>query len=369
MFKLLRFIKIQIVLLSIALGALFACNAPMVNIPEGTELGKEYPQENEDEIAKRVLNLTLNSIKKSSEGKSQTLRDAHPKAHGCVAGTFTVQDSIPGTMKYGVFAKPRSFPIWIRYSNGSVTPKADKEGDIRGMAIKLMNVEGIKLLEDEKNEKTQDFLLISNPVLPVGDPQEYLDLFEAAFDKRIFSYIFLGGRFGALKRLNAIRGLQVPSPIGIRYWSTVPFKLGNSAIKYSAKPCAGSEFAMPDQESPNYLREEMVRNLNEKDACYDFMVQPQIDPIEMPVEEPAKEWDETASPFVKVASIHIPKQKFDTEENNKFCENLSFTPWHSLPAHQPIGGINRVRKSVYVGISKYRHEANGIPRKEPKPKK
>ena len=47
------------------------------------------------------------------------------------------------------------------------------------------------------------------------------------------------------------------------------------------------------------------------------------------------------------------------------CENLSFTPWHTLLEHRPIGGIQRARKEIYQTISKVRHELNQQPRKEP----
>ncbi|KCZ12231.1 catalase domain protein, partial [Acinetobacter baumannii 42057_5] len=48
------------------------------------------------------------------------------------------------------------------------------------------------------------------------------------------------------------------------------------------------------------------------------------------------EWKENEAPFYQVATIHIPKQSFDTPEQNQFCENLSFTPWHALPEHKPL---------------------------------
>ena len=48
-----------------------------------------------------------------------------------------------------------------------------------------------------------------------------------------------------------------------------------------------------------------------------------------------------------------------------FCENLSFTPWHSLPQHRPLGAVNRVRRTVYESVSKKRHALNQTPRKEP----
>ena len=55
------------------------------------------------------------------------------------------------------------------------------------------------------------------------------------------------------------------------------------------------------------------------------------------------------------------------DEIDKFCRDLSFTPWHSLAAHKPLGGINRARKTVYTAISTLRHQLNGVPRQEPTP--
>jgi hypothetical protein len=66
-----------------------------------------------------------------------------------------------------------------------------------------------------------------------------------------------------------------------------------------------------------------------------------------------------------VATIVIPKQNFDTPEQNTFGENLSFNPWHSLPEHRPLGSLNRMRKMVYERISRVRHEMNSVPRREP----
>ena len=76
-------------------------------------------------------------------------------------------------------------------------------------------------------------------------------------------------------------------------------------------------------------------------------------------------WDEARSPPIEVAMIRIPRQRSDGAAQQAFCENLSFTPWHSLPEHRPIGGINRVRKAVYLAVSTLRHRLNQAPRVEP----
>ena len=40
-------------------------------------------------------------------------------------------------------------------------------------------------------------------------------------------------------------------------------------------------------------------------------------------------------------------------------------PWHCLPEHRPLGGINRARKIIYETMSKYRHARNSALRDEP----
>ena len=75
--------------------------------------------------------------------------------------------------------------------------------------------------------------------------------------------------------------------------------------------------------------------------------------------------EEYVSHTIEVATIRIPRQTFDGAARQAFCENLSFTPWHSLPEHRPLGGINRVRRAVYLAVSTLRHRLNQAPRAEP----
>ncbi len=355
------------VLVGLIVFILIVGRGPFVKVPDGAKLGQEFKFPNEDKTARETSELVLDSIKKLYPDGKRMLRDAHPYAHGCVRGTFEVKSDLPANLKHGVFATPKSYPVWVRFSNGTTKPDPDKVGGIRGMGIKLMGVPGKKIQDDEKF--TQDFLLITNPTLPGGDPAEYLALFRAALAGKPMSYFFEGmpwnWRLTMLKIVMDIRAKKIPSMLGIRYWSTVPFKLGNTAVKYSAKPCTDLNLKMPENPSHHYLRETMVKHLNEKAACFHFMVQPQTDAKKMPVEDPAVEWSEKDSPFQIVGTIKIPKQTFDTKAQNEFCENITLNPWHSLPDHRPLGGINRVRKLVYDDISKFRLKKNNIKRVEP----
>ena len=78
----------------------------------------------------------------------------------------------------------------------------------------------------------------------------------------------------------------------------------------------------------------------------------------MPIEDPSINWKESDSPFITLATINIPIQEFDSEEQVAFCENLSFAPWHALPEHRPLGQLNRLRRHAYPASSGYRHEQN-----------
>ena len=87
--------------------------------------------------------------------------------------------------------------------------------------------------------------------------------------------------------------------------------------------------------------------------------------LDTPIEDALVPWSQELSPFEKVATLRLPQQKVDIPERNQTGENLSMDPWHSLPEHRPLGDVNRARKTVYVEISKFRHERNLAPLEEP----
>jgi hypothetical protein len=121
---------------------------------------------------------------------------------------------------------------------------------------------------------------------------------------------------------------------------------------------------MPNNPGQNFLREAMRNTLTAGDACMNFMIQPRTSD-KLDVEDARAQWREEDAPFYQAATIRIPKQEFDSAEQLAFCENLSFTPWHALPEHKPLGSINRLRKVVYEQISNTRHMLNKAKRSEP----
>jgi len=94
-------------------------------------------------------------------------------------------------------------------------------------------------------------------------------------------------------------------------------------------------------------------------------VQVQTDPHRMPIENAAVRWPESLSPFIAAATIHIPKQTFDTSAHVELGKHLSMNPWHCLPEHRPLGNQSRARRRMYAELSKLRQDRNQKPHREP----
>jgi catalase len=316
--------------------------------------------ESEEKHVAEAVKLAEEGVENAKKSLGKAGRDAHTKAHGCLRATFTVKDGLAKEYRQGVFSEPKSFPAWIRYSTASGEKNPDTKSGSLGMAIKLMNVPGEKLLEDERNEQTQDFLVVNFPIFLVPNIKEYVSL-------QKWKAIYLAGHWGTAKIFRTIKNMKPADPAESRYWSMSAYALGNTAVKYSAIPCEKPQSIYPENPGDNYLSENLAKHLESRDACFKFAVQPYVNDRSTPVEDPMVEWKESDSPFTEVATIQIPVQKFNSNEQQQFCENLSFTPWHSLPEHRPLGNLNRARKKVYEATSRKRHLENNAPRAEPKP--
>ncbi|GLG83234.1 catalase family protein [Acinetobacter calcoaceticus] len=334
-----------------------------------TVLGEKL-QPNEEAVAQNIAQVIEKSIREQYTA-GNALRDAHPKAHGCVRAEFHVSKNMPAQFAKGVFMPDQSYQALIRFSNASNdASSADIDKDARGIAIKLLGLSGEKILESEKQATTQDFIMINHPVFFANDAKRYLSFINDVNSHNMIRKLHIPFALGFKGTMNALgaRNSQIANPLYARYWSMVPYQLGlgndRQAVKYSVRACSATANNLPKNPSHDFLREALKNTLQQTDACMEFLIQPRTS-SQMLVEDSMTEWDEKAAPFYQVATIHIPKQNFDTPEQNKFCENLSFTPWHALPAHKPLGAVNRMRKVIYENISRIRHDMNSASRQEP----
>ena len=337
-----------------------------------TELG-EVLQDNEAQLAELIAAVNSAGIHlRDQGGRRMALRNVHPRAHGCVRADFRVEEHLPPGLAQGVLVPGKQYPAWIRFSNSFPDPvQPDAKGDVRGMAIKLLGVPGDKILPEEREAQTQDFILVSQPVFFVDDAARFLTFARrlGSSSKLVQASALLALDFRGLRNAIAMQ-VKIASPLETRYWSAVPYRLGDpphkQAIKFSVQPCLPATTAIPRHPAFNFLRETMIKQLEADEARFDFLVQPRTSP-KMSVEKSMVEWKESDAPFLKVATMTIPQQRFATPECDMLGENLSFTPWHALPQHRPLGAINRIRRLAYAAVSKRRHELNETLRREPTP--
>jgi hypothetical protein len=296
-------------------------------------------------------------------------RGGNTKTHGIVRGEFIVHDGLAPQFRHGVFAQPRTYRAWVRFSGPGpyVTPDIDDVG-FMSISIKLMGVPGEKLMKDE--EHTQDMFGVSTPTFVTPDTRANAHLqLHSLKNASIFHFV----NFRNPHLLDFImQGLWIKtqsSPFEAPYFSCVPYLLGKEqAMQYSVWPKSNRKTPIPRlplRPPDDYLRQAMVKALEQGDVELDFRIQLQTDPHLMPIENNAVLWPERLSPRVSVATLRIPRQKFDSPAQIAFGRRLSYNPWHCIEDHRPLGNQSRARQRMYFELSEYRHQMTGVPHYEP----
>lgn len=340
-----------------------ALSEPRLSYPSADKSLGEYLHADEQQHALTIGDIVEREVRERY-GDGIVQRDAHPKAHGCPVAEFRVHDSIPEDLQAGVFQPGAVYDAIVRFSNGSPNAEqSDAKGDTRGMAIKLSGVVGEKLVDIDSQSDNQDFLLISHPVFFVNEAADYAEFFDISASGHWWRWLKLPFVLGIRGSYNAYQMLSshIENPMTTRYWSVVPYQLGEGAskqvVKYSVKPCELATAASGvDDKGDDYLRAAMASTLTRSSACMKFMVQgkPRGN---YSVEDVVSRWPEDASPFQPIAELHFKQQVFDSDEQLMRCEAMAFNPWHGLQVHRPLGAVNRIRKVVYDRIRRVRQSS------------
>ncbi|MBP8237897.1 MAG: catalase family protein [Pseudomonas sp.] len=361
--------KLLLLLLAIGLGGWAIGSAYYGWKFSGPVASEEQIPADEAALTQSIIEDAIRVVEQHRDN-TRVLRDAHAKAHGCMKAEVTVSAGLDSSLQRGVLSEPgKTWQAWIRLSNGNAYPQFDRARDARGMAIKLLDVPGEKLTHSPQHALEQDFVMFNHPAFFVRDVAEYKSNFAAQADGKKVLAFFPSWNPSTWEIRHLIIALKTLSPapetpVATTYNSIAPFKLGEHNIKYRVipQPEACPQYQLPEQNQdlPNFLRNALYQqlSLDRVPACFALQVQRQNADYYMPIEDPSVEWSEAISPFETVATIKVPAQDFDSREQNLFCDNLSFNPWHALPEHRPIGGINRLRKAVYEAVSIYRLERN-----------
>jgi hypothetical protein len=296
-------------------------------------------------------------------------RGGNTKTQGIVRGEFIVHDGLPEKLRRGIFAQPKTYRAWVRFSGPGpyVTPDIDDVG-FMSISIKLMGVPGQKLMDEEKF--TQDMFGVSTPTFVTPDTKANAQLqIESLKNSQIFYFVNLH-RPHILDFI--MQGLWIKtqtSPFEAPYFSCVPYLLGEGqAMQYSVWPKSTKRSRVPRlpfRPPDDYLRDAMVAALSEGDVELDVRLQLQTDPHLMPIENNAVLWPERLSPRISAATLRLPRQTFNSPSQMAFARRLSYNPWHCIPEHRPLGNQSRARRRMYLELSTLRHTMNNVPHYEP----
>ena len=296
-------------------------------------------------------------------------RGGNTKTHGIVRGEFIVHDNLPAELRHGVYAQPHTYRAWVRFSGPGpyITPDIDDVG-FMSISIKLMGVPGPKLMDEEKF--TLDMFGVSPPTFVTPDTKANAQLqIESVKNASIFYFL----NFHRPHLLDLImQSLWIKtqsSPFEAPYFSCVPYLLGEGqAMQYSVWPKSKQRTRIPRlplRPPDDYLRNAMVAALTAGDVELDIRLQRQTDSHLMPIENNAVLWPEKLSPRISVATLRLPRQKFDSPVQMEFAKRLSYNPWHTIAEHRPLGNQSRARRRMYLELSKLRHSMNDVPHYEP----
>jgi hypothetical protein len=335
---------------------------------EGLALAEERAQPDEEAHVDDII-TTFTAQMRRLWHPGYFERGGQAKTHGIVRGVFAVRDDLPEHMRRGIFAAPREYRAWVRFSGPGpyVTPDIDDIG-VMSLSVKLLGVPGPKLLDDE--QATMDMFGISTPTFATPDTRTNAQLQHWSL-KNAQVFYFLNFREPHI--LDSIMQLlwskTQTSPLESDYWSCVPYLLGEGqAMQYSFHTRLKTRTRVPRlplRPHDNYLRDAMVATLAKQDVEFDIMLQVQTDPFKMPIENNAVLWPTKLSPRVPAAVLRIPRQTFDSPEQLAFARVLTYNPWHCIAEHRPLGNQSRARRRMYYELSRVRQEMNAVEHYEP----
>lgn len=344
----------------------------------------EKPAPNESEVSEE-LSRTMQHITRTMAGHYRhAYRPVHAKSHAVVIGTLEVSSNLAPELAQGLFARPGTYPVLLRFSTNPGDVLADSVSSPRGLGIKILNVEG-EMLATHSGNTTQDFVCINAKAFGAPDPAGFLqqikildktlELPETA--KQVVSTVVRGVNLGLRAigvHAGALDNLGHPytHPLGETYSSVAPLRYGDYVAKISFAPLSENLKQLTGKHVDaghgfNPLEDALREFFKNNTGVWQVQAQLATDPETTPVEDASKEWPEDKASWQPVATITVlPQESYSDRRQIFFDEQISFSPWHALAAHQPLGGIMRSRRKAYEEAQKFRAARNLRAHVEPK---
>ena len=344
----------------------------------------EVPEAHEAQTLASLMN-TLHGISETTfKHSGHAIRSVHAKSHGLLRGELRVLQGLPPTLAQGIFARPGSWPVVMRLSTVPGDILDDSISTPRGLAIKVVGVEGERL-EGSEGATTQDFVLVNGRSFPAPGAAKFLTslkLLAPTTDKapnlkKAVSAVLRGAERvveafgGESATLKGLGGHPETHILGETFFSQAPILFGPYMAKVSVAPVSAELVALKNAKlklngHPNGLREAVLDFFAGTAGEWELRVQLCTDLGTMPIEDASVAWPEDASPYVAVARITVlPQDSWSEARSAAVDDGMAFSPWHGVRDHRPIGSVMRVRKAVYEMSAHFRAQHNGRTVAEP----
>src|SRR5262245_31551150 len=347
---------------------------------------------NLDRLLEQIIDYWEKLVRESPvvEGSGRAVRGVHAKTFGVVKAEVQILRNVPPAYAQGIYAKPGRHGAVIRFSSASNHLGADATlGGVLGCAMKIFDVPGSKLVEDEPDSATFDLVLKNNPVFVANTAKHYLVLQEhgnnvpqylgsgkSGFHELLTDFVTGKGTFErsdwAWDELFAfVKAAQTPArnPLLTTFWSMAAVRHGDYVAKIRLAPATENTRRVIHREldlraRPDVFYSTLVDELQASTFDFDLQVQLCTDLEAMPVNETTVEWPERLSPYVTVGRVHVPRQDISGTENFEKTDALAFNQWRVTEEHRPLGEIMQVRR-IYSASAKLRRTLNHQSQTEP----
>jgi hypothetical protein len=292
---------------------------------------------------------------------------------------------LPLDLAQGLFAKPREYDVVLRLSTLPGDVLDDHVSTPRGLAIKVIGVDGPRLPGSE-NDVTQDFVLVNGPafgaptaeaflgnlkfVATITDKVEGLKIVVSAVARAAEAVLEAFGHKSPT--VLTLGGQPLTHILGETFYSQAPILYGEYIAKIAVAPVSPRLTALTGQYldmsgKPNGLRQAVEEFFDLNDAEWEIRVQLCTDLETMPIEDASVIWPEDKIPYVAVARVTVPSQNaWSAEGVAAIDDGMAFSPWYGLAAHRPLGSVMRARNTAYASSANFRATHNGRSIVEPR---
>jgi hypothetical protein len=216
--------------------------------------------------------------------------------------------------------------------------------------VKVLGVDGTKIIPGMEKAKTQDLLFIGSSTIPFRNAEEFVGFVVAASKGQLLLLPRLASRIGFGRAFALVRTLlktlgAFPSFAGTPMFTAAPIRYGPFAARLKLEPIG--ERGEVQGSGVDALSQDLIARLSKGPLEWDLAAQFFIDEARTPIENPTVEWD---APYVTLGRLTVPQQDVASEEGKKLdaqIDRLSFDPWHALVEHRPLGHIMRARNHAY----------------------